>query len=179
MSCLIHEFTGVTHLPTRNLKFGTQIGSDRPQIRQIWDFLRSVSVHFGSPSQNILKLILKSPRLVPSGANLTQFVCQICHPRQYLVGKFYRWHQANRYYQFDYLFANSKQYSNTASEQLSPLFADINKAKKSLAFVDFLFSFLYPFFSILLWDWKPDNVYHNYFHWYFFLREDSIDDNTS
>ena len=27
---------------------------------EMWDFLRSVSVHFGSPSQNVLKLILKS-----------------------------------------------------------------------------------------------------------------------
>ena len=40
---------------------------------QIWDFLRSVLVHFGSTSQNVLKLILKSPRFVPFGANLTQF----------------------------------------------------------------------------------------------------------
>ena len=40
---------------------------------QIYDFLRSVSVHFGSASQNVLKLILKSPRFVPFGANLTQF----------------------------------------------------------------------------------------------------------
>ena len=40
---------------------------------QIWDFLRSVSVHFGSPSQNVLKLILKSHRFVPFGTNLTQF----------------------------------------------------------------------------------------------------------
>ena len=28
----------------------------------------------------LLKLILKSPRFVPFGTNLTQFVCQICHP---------------------------------------------------------------------------------------------------
>ena len=39
---------------------------------QIWDFLRSVSVHFGAGRQNVLKLILKSPRLVPFGANLIQ-----------------------------------------------------------------------------------------------------------
>ena len=32
---------------------------------QMWDFLISVSVHFGSQSQNVLKLILKSPRFVP------------------------------------------------------------------------------------------------------------------
>ena len=39
----------------------------------MWDFLRSVSVHFGSVSQNVLKLILKSPTFVPFGANLTKF----------------------------------------------------------------------------------------------------------
>ena len=43
------------------------------QMRQIWDFLRSVSVHFGALRQNVLKLILKSPRLVPIEDNLTQF----------------------------------------------------------------------------------------------------------
>ena len=31
----------------------------------------------GSASQNVLKLILKSPRFVPFGANLTQFGCKI------------------------------------------------------------------------------------------------------
>ena len=46
-----------------------QSGSDWLQMGQIlmWDFLRSVSVHFGSPSQNVLKQILKSPRFVPFG----------------------------------------------------------------------------------------------------------------
>ena len=43
-----------------------QIWSDWPQIEQIWDFLRSVSVRFGA-------LILKSPRFIPFGVNLTQF----------------------------------------------------------------------------------------------------------
>ena len=33
----------------RDVKFGIQIGSDWPQMGQIWDFLRSVSVHFGEP----------------------------------------------------------------------------------------------------------------------------------
>ena len=32
-------------------------GSDWPQMGQIWDFLRSVSVHFGSVSQYVLSLI--------------------------------------------------------------------------------------------------------------------------
>ena len=34
----------------------------------------------GLASPNVLKLILKSPRFVPFGANLTLFGCQICHP---------------------------------------------------------------------------------------------------
>ena len=38
--------------------FPSKLGqSDWPQMGQIWDFLRSVSVHFGSASQNVLKLI--------------------------------------------------------------------------------------------------------------------------
>ena len=45
-----------------------QIGSHWPQMGQIWDFLRSVSVHFGALRQNVLKLILKSPRFVASGS---------------------------------------------------------------------------------------------------------------
>ena len=31
----------------RAVKFCIQIESDWPEMRQIWDFLRSVSVHFG------------------------------------------------------------------------------------------------------------------------------------
>ena len=34
------------------------IGPDWHRIVKIWDFLRSVSVHFGSLSENVLKLIL-------------------------------------------------------------------------------------------------------------------------
>ena len=49
----------VTH---RDIKFDIPIGSDWPQMGQIFGFLRSVSVHFGSVSQNVLKLILKCPR---------------------------------------------------------------------------------------------------------------------
>ena len=52
----------------------SQIGSDWPQMEQIWDFLRSVASH------NVLKLILKSSRFVPFGANLTLFEYQIWHP---------------------------------------------------------------------------------------------------
>ena len=40
---------------------------------QIWGFLRSVSVNIGSASQNVQKLILKSPIFVAFGANFTQF----------------------------------------------------------------------------------------------------------
>ena len=52
-------------IPFRDVKFGIQSGSDWPKTGQIWDFLRSVIVHFGSVSQNVLELILKSPRFVP------------------------------------------------------------------------------------------------------------------
>ena len=51
------------NLQSQDVKFGIQIGSDLFQMGQTWDFLRSVSVHFGSASQNVQKLILKSPRL--------------------------------------------------------------------------------------------------------------------
>ena len=61
----------------RDVKFAIQIGSDWPQMGQFWDFLRSVSVHFSAGRQNVLKLILKSPRFVPFVANLTQFVWQM------------------------------------------------------------------------------------------------------
>ena len=53
--------------------FASKLGQIGIQIGQIWDFLRSVSVHFGSGSQNVLKLIFKSPKFVPFGANLTHF----------------------------------------------------------------------------------------------------------
>ena len=71
----------LTDILIRDVKFAIRIGSDYywPQMGQIWDFLRSVSVHFGSPSQNVLKLILKSPRFVLFGAYMTQFGCLIWH----------------------------------------------------------------------------------------------------
>ena len=40
---------------------------------QIWGFFRSVSVHFGSASQNVLKLIWKSPRFVKILGNQIKF----------------------------------------------------------------------------------------------------------
>ena len=64
-------------VPDGDVKFDIQIWSYLPQMGQIWDFLRSVSVHFGAGRQNALKLILKSPRFVSFGANLTQFGCQV------------------------------------------------------------------------------------------------------
>ena len=55
-------------------------------MEQICDFLRSVSVHFGSPSQNILKLILKSPTFVPLGANLTSLLARQIYSRDVRFG---------------------------------------------------------------------------------------------
>ena len=49
---------------------------------QIWNlniWIRTVSVHFDSASQNVLKLILKGPIFVPFGANHNLFGCQIWH----------------------------------------------------------------------------------------------------
>ena len=60
--------------------FKIRFSTDWPEMGQIWDFLRSVSVHFGAPRQNVLNLILKSPRFVPFGANLIHFGCEIPHP---------------------------------------------------------------------------------------------------
>ena len=45
----------------REGRMGTKLGHIVP-MGQIWDFITSVSVHFGTPSQNVLKLILKSHR---------------------------------------------------------------------------------------------------------------------
>jgi len=55
---------------TKDVRVGPKLG----QIGPKWDFLRSISVHFGSSSQNVLTLIFKSPRLDPFVANLIQFV---------------------------------------------------------------------------------------------------------
>ena len=52
------------------------IGSVGPNWDKFENLKRSVSVHFGSVIQNVLKLILKSPRFVSFGANLTPFRCQ-------------------------------------------------------------------------------------------------------
>ena len=61
-----NKIVEITHVPssTRMTDLShiifAQIG---PQMGQIWDFLRSVSVHFGAGRQNALKLILKSPTM--------------------------------------------------------------------------------------------------------------------
>ena len=58
-------------------KHGCQIcpksGSDLHQIGQIQDFLRFISVHFGSESQNVLKWILKSLGFILFDPYLTRF----------------------------------------------------------------------------------------------------------
>ena len=63
-------------MTTGDVKFGIQIGSDWPQKGQIWNFLRSV---LRSASQYVLKLIRKNTKIVPFGANLTQFCLHIWH----------------------------------------------------------------------------------------------------
>ena len=42
-------------------RFGPKVGQIGPKMGQIREIFRSVSVHFGAPRQNVLKLILKSP----------------------------------------------------------------------------------------------------------------------
>ena len=42
-----------------DVKFGIKIESDWPQIGQIWELLRSVSVHFGAVSQKYTETDLK------------------------------------------------------------------------------------------------------------------------
>ena len=61
----------VYHLcDTQTCHVGSNFSLIGPQMGQIWDFLRSVSV---PPFWlNVLKLILKSPRFVPFGANQTE-----------------------------------------------------------------------------------------------------------
>ena len=57
----------------KNAKFGLKLG----QIDPKWDksdiFLDQISVHFGSPSQNVLKFDLKSLIFVPFRAHLINF----------------------------------------------------------------------------------------------------------
>ena len=72
--CSYHWVIRWITLPTRDVKFGIQIVSFWPELGQIWDFLRSVPVHFGSSSQNVLKSVLKSPGCVLFGANITDFI---------------------------------------------------------------------------------------------------------
>ena len=55
--CAINDIQGV--------KFAILPGSDWPQMGQIWDFLRSVSVHFDSARQKLLKLILIKSQICP------------------------------------------------------------------------------------------------------------------
>ena len=46
----------------QGVKFAIQIGSDWPNMGQIWDFLRSVSVHFGAPGfMKVSGLLLNNP----------------------------------------------------------------------------------------------------------------------
>ena len=80
-SDLSESFTGMW-----DVKFDIQIGSDCPKMGQIWDFLRSVSVHFGSLSQNVLNLILKSPRFVPFWDNLIHFRTKSHNPGTWCCG---------------------------------------------------------------------------------------------
>ena len=45
------RWRGTLNFLTRDVKLEIQVGSDWSQMGAIWDFLRSFSVHFGSPTQ--------------------------------------------------------------------------------------------------------------------------------
>ena len=67
-NCLIKVESGSLTLLSRDVKFGIQIGSDRwPHMGQIWDFLRSVSLHFGSVEfiSLTISVSLKASRVFP------------------------------------------------------------------------------------------------------------------
>ena len=68
---------GIAAVISRDVEFGIQIGKDLPQMGQIGDLFRSDSVHLGASR---IRYVLKIPRFVPFGADLTQFGCQIRHP---------------------------------------------------------------------------------------------------
>ena len=77
-SCSYHECQTNTNL--HQIEGLSNLASILGQIGPKWNksdfflnFVRSFILLFGSSSQNVLKLILSSPRCVPFEANLTQF----------------------------------------------------------------------------------------------------------
>ena len=61
----IHKQTPVLQARTRDIMVETQIGSDRPQMGQIGDFLRPVLVHFGLMKDPDLSILVVS--YLPNG----------------------------------------------------------------------------------------------------------------
>ena len=66
-----------------DLKFGIQIGSDWPEMGQMWDILRSALVHFGSP--NFTSLVCAG-RVSELSKSLTGY-CQ--SPRKQFLSRCY------------------------------------------------------------------------------------------
>ena len=62
---------------TRDVKFGIQIGSDRPPNATNLGLFNISFSTFWLTESHVLKMILKRSRFVPFGANLIQFGCQI------------------------------------------------------------------------------------------------------
>ena len=57
-----------------DVRFGPKVGQISHKLDKSGTFSDQISVHFGSVSQNVLTLILKSHTIiVPFGANLTHF----------------------------------------------------------------------------------------------------------
>ena len=61
----------------RDVKFDIQIGYDCPQMGQIWDFLTSVSVYFGSARSKCTETDLKKYQTFPIWSQPDPIGCKI------------------------------------------------------------------------------------------------------
>ena len=96
LSCF---FFSITNVAVNDVNFVSQIRSDWPQMGQIWDFLKSVSVHFGSHRQTqtqviaLLKLFLTKSGNQNTSHQRCQFGSTLCQIRS-----FARWARQSKVY---------------------------------------------------------------------------------
>ena len=62
---IMFDFQSNVH--DRDVRFGHKVGQIGPKWDKSWTFSDQILVHFGSPSQNVLKSDLKSPGFVTIG----------------------------------------------------------------------------------------------------------------
>ena len=62
-------------------RLGPKVSQESPQMGQIRGFFRSDSVHFGSPSQNVLNMNWKNPQICPIWGQFDPLWVQIWWPR--------------------------------------------------------------------------------------------------